>query len=90
MVGKKRVLFREVNDRIREISVEFGEGPSYDLICECSEVGCVRRVVVPRNVYDALRHDVSHFFVSPEHVRSDDERVVTADRAFLVVAPATG
>lgn len=90
MSGKNRVLVREVNDQIREVSAGFGDGPTYHLLCECSEPDCVRRVVVPRSVYDALRRDASRFLISTEHVDPDDERVVSAGGAFLVVAPAIG
>lgn len=80
---KKQVLFREVNDRIREVNMSFGDGPSYHLLCECPDVDCIRRVVVPRRVYDELHRDPSRYLISPEHV-------VNADGAFLVVSPATG
>jgi hypothetical protein len=88
--GKNRVLVREVNDQIREINAGFGDGLTYDLLCECSKADCVRRVVVPRSVYDELRRDEAHFLVSPEHAHPHEERIVSANGAFLVVAPATG
>jgi hypothetical protein len=53
---KRRVLIREVNARIREVSDRFGtpEG-SYRLLCECGRGDCEERFEVPVAEYDDLR-----------------------------------
>ena len=53
---KRRVLLREVNARIREVSDRFGTPDgSYRLLCECGEEGCSERLDVPVAGYDELR-----------------------------------
>ena len=53
---KRRVLLREVNTRIREVSDRFGtpEGV-YRLLCECGEEACEERLDVPVVEYEELR-----------------------------------
>jgi hypothetical protein len=53
---KRRVLLREVNSRIREMSDRFGtpEG-SYRLICECGRDDCGERFEVPVAEYEDIR-----------------------------------
>jgi hypothetical protein len=84
---RKRALFREVNGRIRDVASAFGDASSYDLLCECARVDCLRRVVVPGRVYDELESDGTRYVVYPGHERRDEERVLSGDASYLVVAP---
>ena len=64
---KRRVLLREVNTRIREVSDRFGtpEG-AYRLLCECGREDCEERLEVPVAEYDDLRR-TSGFLLAPAH-----------------------
>ena len=64
---KRRVLMREVNSRIREMSDRFGtpEGV-YRLICECGAEGCKERFEVPVAEYEELRLG-NEFLVCESH-----------------------
>jgi hypothetical protein len=64
---KRRMLLREVNGRIREISDRFGtpEG-TYRLICECGREDCEERVEVPVSAYEEARRS-DGFLVAPGH-----------------------
>lgn len=64
---KRRVLLREVNTRIREMSDRFGTtAGSYRLLCECGREDCEERLEVPVAEYDDLRRR-SAFLVAPAH-----------------------
>jgi hypothetical protein len=54
-------LFREVNERIRDITATLGPVDGlYEFFCEC---GCLQRVEVPETVYDEVRrHEGQHLF----------------------------
>jgi hypothetical protein len=51
-------VFRDVNERIREISDQFGQKePTYDLLCECSDAACTEKVVLTRAEYEDVRSE---------------------------------
>jgi hypothetical protein len=65
---RKRTLFREVNERIRELSRRFGGAPSnYEFFCECTRLDCVLRVEIPGGVYDEIVADGERFVVAEGH-----------------------
>jgi hypothetical protein len=82
----RRMLVREVNARIEEISRDFGGvNGSYDLICECGRVECVERVEVPVSFYQAARPK-GCFLIAPGHDSPGADRVVTEAARCCVVA----
>ena len=88
-VGKNEALFREVNERIRDVSGEVvvfdGEAP-LQFVCECSDEGCNEAVVLTLPEYEAVRADATHFIVAPGHVwEPDDEHVVKETENYTVV-----
>ena len=67
---KRRRLFREVNERIRDVNESFTVGAALtaiDVFCECGQNGCLERVQVPAAVYEQTREQDGHFLVSPGH-----------------------
>lgn len=85
--GDQRVLFREVNERIRDINRTFGvAGDSYDLLCECRRAECMQRVTVPIEVYDDVRAHAHQFVVVAGHEEPADEQLVEARGEYNVVA----
>jgi hypothetical protein len=68
----QRLLLREVNERIREISISFGlANGSFELICECGQVGCFQRIDVSASVYERARIEPCRFVVAPGHDGND-------------------
>ena len=64
---KRRVLLREVNSRIREVSDRFGTPEGfYRLMCECGRADCGERLEVPVADYEELRLE-KEFFVCGTH-----------------------
>jgi hypothetical protein len=72
----RRLLFREVNERIRDTSARLGtKFPALQLICECSRVDCFETIEVPVTVYERLRTTAS-FLVSAGHEESPLDEAV--------------
>ena len=86
-VAKNEVLFREVNERIRELAP--GDGPT-EFLCECGDAGCVESVSLSTGQYEEVRRDPARFFIRPGHEVPDIEDVVEEADGFLVVAKRQG
>jgi hypothetical protein len=88
-VGKNEALFREVNERIRDVSGElvvFERDAQLQFVCECSEEGCNEPVVLTLPEYEGVRADSAHFIVAPGHVwEPKDEHVVKETESYVVV-----
>jgi hypothetical protein len=88
-VGKNEALFREVNERIREVSagiVAFDDAAALAFVCECSEAGCSEPVEVTLAEYESVRSQPRHFLVAPGHVwHPRTERAVRESETYAVV-----
>ena len=83
---QRRSLFRELNERIRGISVGFAvTDESYDVFCECGRLDCDERVEVPTEIYERARGDGRLYVVRPGHEPAYADRVLAADAAYSVV-----
>ncbi len=88
-IAKNESLFREVNERIRELNEAFdGSGPGKlaDFVCECSREGCRDYVQLTLAEYAHVRGASARFLVAPGHLwtpeaESDVER---AERFWIV------
>jgi hypothetical protein len=88
---EQRLLFREVNDRIRDVSVGFAiPVDSYEVLCECGRNGCLERIEVPIPMYDEIRGDRLRFLVRPGHELRELEDVVAEGGTYRVVSPTGG
>ena len=88
-MGKNEALFREVNERIREVSGQAlaldGDAP-LQFVCECSDEGCNEAVELTVPEYEAVRAEPTHFLVAPGHVwERDDERVIREAESYMVL-----
>lgn len=88
-VGKNEALFREVNERIKDMSgplLAFEGDAPLAFVCECSDVGCNEPVEVTLAEYEAVRSDPTHFLVAPGHLwQPDVERTVRARDGYAVI-----
>ena len=88
-VGKNEALFREVNDRIRELNDAFEPSSSHDLkdfVCECSLEGCRDYVRLTMPEYEAVRADPTHFLVAAGHLWTPEfETAVARHERYWVV-----
>ena len=78
-----QLFFREVNDRIAEISDRFGGNAEY--VCECRDLACAEVVPFSIQEYAAIRANSNCFFVLSGHEVADVEEVVGGDDRYLIV-----
>ena len=87
--AKNQALFREVNERVRDVNESFHTLASAvsDWVCECANETCVERLELRIEQYEAIRDDGTTFLVAPsdEHVWPDVERVVERNDNYWIV-----
>jgi hypothetical protein len=89
--ARNESLFREVNDRIEELSENVeaqGIAPEGGLIqfhCECGRDDCGERVRMTVAEYEHVRADNDRFAVAPGHETPEMEAVVDSTDRFVVV-----
>jgi len=83
-LARNQALFREVNERLKEIdtppTVSFRE-----FVCECSEPSCTKSLAVATGEYEAVRSNPKLFMVARGHELREVERVVFDNDRFLTV-----
>jgi hypothetical protein len=84
-LARNEALFREVNERIAEVSRSYGLGDSLEFLCECGDARCLEAIAVTRRDYERVRADFDRFLVAPGHENLEIERVVERNDGYLVV-----
>jgi hypothetical protein len=85
-VGKNEAVFREVNERINEVTGY--ENAEY--LCECGYANCTETIFMTVAEYEGVRFDPTHFAVLPQHELPEFEDVVTRSDSYLVVQKKAG
>ena len=75
------ILFREVNERIEEISEE---GSMLIFLCECDQADCVAQIELTKDEYKTVRANPARFVTLPGHEDTRIERVVERHPGFVV------
>ena len=95
-LAKNEALFREVNERIAEITQELAPGAANPelldgLICECSDPLCVERLG-PLTIaeYEGVRGDPRQFIIAAGHQAADVERVIDRKPTYWTVEKHEG
>jgi hypothetical protein len=88
-IAQNEALFREVNERVRDVTNEFGELNDAEFVCECGDRGCIERVRLRLDEYEAVRKSPTYFLVKRGHEIPDVETVIEDHGAFVVVAKHT-
>jgi hypothetical protein len=81
-------LFREVNERVNDVSDSFKVTTTFrDWVCECADDTCVERLNMSTRDYEAVRGEGTLFLVAPSeaHVWLDVERVVERHENYWIV-----
>ena len=82
--SRNQLIFREVNERLREVA-----DPSIALAqyaCECSHAECSATIELDLADYDAIRSIPNAFVIAPGHEQLEHERVVEdANDRFMLV-----
>ena len=84
-VGKNEVLFRDVNERIKDINRDMGYDEEADFICECGNPECAAPISLRLVEYEAVRAYPTRFAIFPGHEIRDVEDVVQQTDRFSVV-----
>jgi hypothetical protein len=90
-LGLNEALFREVNERMREVSDAFAiVDLDLELVCECADERCGERLRVTTAEYERIRADPALFIVSPGHVATDVEYVAESGDGYEIVRKDPG
>lgn len=90
-IGLNEAVFREVNERIEDLAETFAlKDEPLDLVCECGDAGCVRRISMTRAEYEEVRSDPQLFAVHPGHEYPDVEEVVDRRKGYDLVRKGEG
>jgi hypothetical protein len=85
-IGENEILYREVNERVRDLNEEFGLAEeTIDFVCECGRLDCSEPMRLTGAEYAHVRSDSATFAVKPGHELLDTETVVEEHAAYLVV-----
>jgi hypothetical protein len=80
---RSEILFREVNERVRETVGAF-DGP-LEFLCECSNEHCIDTVPLDLPEYERIRSHPNLFVVVPGHELPEVERIVDQGPDYLLV-----
>jgi hypothetical protein len=87
--AQNEALFREVNERIEEISGGLAEGDQQPeelrLVCECGRQECAELLEATVAEYEAVRSNPRCFLVLAGHEQNEIERVIERNSRFFVV-----
>lgn len=84
-VIRNETLFREVNERIEDVSRDVPDSDLVEFLCECGEEACMQRIELTRDEYERVRGVSDHFAVKPDHEHPDFERVVEQGERYSVI-----
>lgn len=82
---QNEALFREVNERVRDVAHQLGPSVPYEFLCECANTDCTFRIEVPLQVYETVRADPRQFVVRPLHYTPEIEDLVAENDAYWIV-----
>ena len=84
---RDRLLYREVNKRIREVSETFGADGRPRFLCECGTTDCTATFELTLAQFDGLLSDSARVLLSASHrPLVTDGKVLAEYDGFLVVA----
>ena len=81
--AKNQSLFREVNERIEDLS-RSATFPSF--VFDCCDESCDETIALTLEEYERVRADANRFAVLPGHEVAEVEQVVEATDRYVVVA----
>jgi len=86
-LARNQALFREVNERIRELGSALGSSyrQHLHLVCECSDDSCTTTIDVAVEDYERVRAFPARFLIYPRHDVPQIERIVDRGRGYEIV-----
>ena len=80
--AKNEDLFREVNERIKDMGAPEGQ---IEALCECTDPSCHKGVILSRSAYESVRADGTRFLVAPGHESPPIERIVERSERYWII-----
>ena len=75
-IGLNEALFRELNERLKELNETFAPiTRTMTLVCECGDAACTERISMTPEEYEQLRADPATFAVIRGHAAAGVEVV---------------
>lgn len=84
-VIRNEALFREVNERIEDVSAEVSRSEFIDFVCECGEEACIEKIQMSREEYEKVRAVSDHFAIKPGHEHPDFERIIDLRDRYVII-----
>jgi hypothetical protein len=85
-LARNENLFREINERVRDIAAAHGRDTHlYSFHCECSNTDCTLRVTLDLADYEAVRAHGNRFIVATGHDLPEIERVIEKRPSWWVI-----
>ena len=81
---RNELVFREVNERIREITGRFGVLNVALFVCECGRADCAEAIELELGQYDALRSSSGTYVMVPGH-EAAHEKIVAREKRYNAV-----
>jgi hypothetical protein len=91
-IGKNEILYRAVNEEVRELDARLGAAslPTQSFVCECGEATCTERIELTNEEYEKVRADPRTFALVNGHEKLDVEYVVRRTDRYCVVRKRAG
>jgi hypothetical protein len=90
-VGKNEALFREVNERLRQLGENFSlVAERAEFVCECADAGCAEPIHMSLDEYERVRARPEWLAVRPGHEILAVERVVERHEDYIIVEKHEG
>jgi hypothetical protein len=90
-LGENEALYREVNERVRDLEEQFGLDREYlKFVCECAQLECMERIQLTAAEYEHVRSEPELFALKHGHEMPDVESVVEENPRFIVVRKHEG
>lgn len=91
-VGNNEALFRQVNEEVEALNRGLAEltDETFHIVCECGDLRCQERLVVPLREYEAVRAESALFLIVPGHEIKSAEDVVETTPSYSIVRKHDG
>ncbi|TMM25960.1 MAG: hypothetical protein E6F94_07320 [Actinobacteria bacterium] len=87
-LARNQALFREVNERLLELSDGFQDG-SMQFVCECSNEDCTETVTMNHQAYESVRAHSTFFVIVSGHEILQVEKVIDSRDGWTIVQKVT-
>jgi hypothetical protein len=84
-IAENEILFRDINERIKDLQADEWAADDIDFMCECGDQSCTMVIRLKPAEYEHLRSGGTQFAVLPGHEVMDVEDIVETRPHYLVV-----